>query len=72
MCYLFIECDCGHSGTVPWGLERTTLRTEILPAAVCSRCGPRGARDMHIFWNQGANALDGARTSKDSDDRRDW
>ncbi|MGR3495242.1 hypothetical protein [Citreimonas sp.] len=64
---LVLFCDtCGHVGETPWPMERTTLRSEILPRSRCARCR-QPASDMRIIWNPAANALDGSRTGKDDD-----
>lgn len=36
-------------------------REGILARARCSVCGSQAAVDMRLYWDPGANALDGAR-----------
>lgn len=65
---LFLICGtCGHQGKVPWPMERTTLREEILPRAKCAVCR-QPATDMRIIWEPTVNALRGAGTGKDDED----
>ena len=63
---LFLICgNCGHQANVPWPMERTTLRDEILPRTRCAVCR-QPASDMRIVWAPTANALHGAGTEKEA------
>lgn len=72
MHHLWIKCVCGHEGDIPAPESVLTLsRADILSRARCSRCGASYAVGMRLYWNTGADAMDGASVPGQVPDR-DW
>ena len=65
MLILFFQCaGCGAENDIPAPEQITRdglLRGQIMPRCKCRRCGYVGASDMRLYYDAGANALDGAR-----------
>lgn len=58
---MWLECRCGHEGTLDWDMSRSTLREDVLPNARCARCGHVGAVDMRVYWEATSFAMERSR-----------
>lgn len=63
---VWIVCRCGHEG---WGQTAADVlrldRATLLRRARCTACQTRGAVEMRLVWDAGANAMLGAGTGRE-------